>query len=116
MNWDYELVDESFTAHHKCGHTVWWELWPGRPAEELRFVASENCPCCGAGWGDPAEWARRNGRPCPEWPDHVGYSGIGVAHCHSPEQSCEDIRRRHHLGLATRGGALGQKSLSTARP
>ena len=110
-NWDYELVDESFTAHHKCGHTVWWELWPGRPAEELRFVASENCPCCGAGWGDPAEWARRNGRPCPEWPDHVGYGGIGVAHCHSPEQSCEDVRRRHHRGLATRGGALGQKSL-----
>lgn len=102
--WEYELVDESFTAHHKCGHVVFWELWPGRPAKDLRFVADENCPCCGAGWGDPAEWARRNGKPCPEWPDHVGFGGIGVAHCHSANQTCEDVRRRHHLGLATKDG------------
>ena len=106
-DFDYDLVDESFVAHHPCGHTVLWQLWPGRPADEVAFVKDVNCPCCGSGWGDPAEWARHNGRPCPEWPDHVGIAGIGVAHCHSALQPCQDVRRRHHLGLATKGGPYG---------
>jgi hypothetical protein len=105
--WDYELVEEEVIVRHPCGHTVRWQLWPGRSASDVGFLRTENCPCCGAGWGDPAEWARRNGRPCPEWPDHVGFGGLGVAHCHSPLQACGDVRRRHHLGLATKGGPHG---------
>jgi hypothetical protein len=97
------LVDESDFVHHKCGHDVFWELPPGQPGNELREVAQHNCPCCGAYWGDPAEWAKRNGRPCPEWPDHVIYKGLGIAHCHDATQDCELVDMAHRAALASGG-------------
>lgn len=92
---DFELVpvEESGFVKHTCGHTVWWQLMPGCGNEFLRGVSCSPCPVCGGETGvvqNPIEW------PC-----HVPFAHIGIAHCHRPWQSCESVEARNRLGLAT---------------
>lgn len=92
---DFEMVpvEESGFVKHTCGHQVFWELMPGVGNEWLRGVSCSPCPCCGGENGvvqHPAEW------PC-----HVPFAQVGVAHCHRPWQSCESVERRHRVGLAS---------------
>lgn len=95
------LVDDSGLVRHTCGHEVFWELLPGVPGEFLAEAANNHCPCCGAEAGSPEEFARRTGRPAPEWPDHFPLGGVGLAHCHGPGMQCQAVNRRHKLGLRT---------------
>ena len=104
MDTEMVLVDDSCMVTHACGHTVFYELLPGRPNDDIKDWAQWNCICCGGGWGDPEEWSRRNGHPCPEWPDHSLLAGIGMAHLHSPDVACENIDARHRAGLAHPAG------------
>jgi hypothetical protein len=92
---DFELVpvEESGYVRHTCGHTVWWELFPGCSNDFLRGVSRAACPCCGGETGIV--------QTAVEWPCHVPFAHIGVAHCHRSWQRCEDVEARHRVGLAT---------------
>lgn len=94
-NWleNYELVEESGYVRHTCGHMVWWSLFPGVSNDFLRGVSQQPCPCCGGETGVVQE--------AIEWPAHVKFAKIGLAHCHRPWQSCESVEMKHRLGLVT---------------
>jgi len=89
---DFELIDETGTARHACGHLVLWQFLPGFPgAEFLRAVKGEACPCCGGETGQTP--------PGIEWPAHVGLAGVGLAHCHGERTRCADVDAAHRRGL-----------------
>ncbi len=91
----FELAEESGTARHTCGNTVYWQFLPGFPgAEWLRAASSVACPCCGGETGRVP--------PGVEWPDHVPLAGVGVAHCHDERTRCSDVTAAHRRGLHLR--------------
>ena len=86
------LVDDSAAVKHTCGHLVFWSLFPGLPGKEwLAEVSKQPCPACGSEKGfleHPAEW------PC-----HVPFRSVGVAHCHPDWLPCKAVEDAYRQGL-----------------
>ncbi|MHB1472481.1 MAG: hypothetical protein ACYCV4_02460 [Dermatophilaceae bacterium] len=93
-----ELVESRGLVRHSCGHSVLWELLPGVPDDLMKGLSLYPCPCCGGETGRLAA-----DRPNPEWPDHVLFAGLGLAHCHHEMVPCADVDRAHKLGQALKG-------------
>lgn len=89
---EFALVEESGLVRHRCGHEVFWEMLPGVDGVAWRArIQNSDCPCCGGETGYIP--------PHLEWPDHYLASGVGLAHCHSRQLSCNAVDAGHRQGL-----------------